>query len=88
LILSVDAGPDGVGALPAHEMGAGVERPVTFASLTLASAERNYGQFHKGLLALKFGLSKFHQFLFGRPFVAYTGHRPLMGLLKNQTLVG
>ena len=65
-----------------------MERPIAYASRTLTAAERNYAQFHKELLALKSVLSKFQQFLSGRPFVAYTDHRPLVGLLKNQTPVG
>jgi len=32
LILSVDAGPDGVGAVLAHDMGNGAERPIAYAS--------------------------------------------------------
>jgi len=40
LILSVDAGPDGVGLVLAHKMGAGLETPVAFASRTLTAAER------------------------------------------------
>ena len=36
------------------------ERPITFASRTLSSSEKNYSQLEKEAFPLIFGLQKFH----------------------------
>ncbi|XP_077967758.1 uncharacterized protein LOC120345656 [Styela clava] len=63
------------------------ERPVAFASRSLSKPERNYSQLDRERLALVFAVTKFHSFLYGRPFVLETDHKPLLGLLgKNKPL--
>ncbi|KAL1441343.1 hypothetical protein MTO96_008615 [Rhipicephalus appendiculatus] len=59
----------------------GAERPIAFASRSLAPAERTYSHLDKEALALMFGVTKFRQYLWGREFGAITDHKPLLGLL-------
>ena len=61
----------------------GQERPVAYASRTLAPAELNYAQIEREALAIVFAVRKFHQYLYGRQFTLMTDHRPLCKLLGS-----
>jgi hypothetical protein len=81
LVISCDASPVGVGAVLSHPDNNGDERPIAYASRTLTLAERNYAQIDREALALVFAVTKFHQYIYGRDFLLYTDHKPLLGLL-------
>jgi transposase InsO family protein len=81
LILATDGSPYGVGAV-LSQLEDGIEKPIAFASKTLTPAQRGYSQLDREGLAVIFGVTKFHKFLFGRKFVLQLDNKPLTALFS------
>ena len=83
LTVIADSSSYGVGAVLCHNRD-GFDHPISFASRTLTSAEKNYSQLEKEALAIIFALKKFHDYLWGRHFTVITDHRPLLGIFSPE----
>lgn len=49
----------------------------------LSSAERNYTQIEKELLASTYGCERFHQYVYGQAFDVETDHKPLLSIMSK-----
>ena len=54
-----------------------------FASCSLTETEQRYGQIEKEMLAVQFGLNRFHSYIYGQPITVETDHKPLLGLKQK-----
>jgi hypothetical protein len=58
--------------------------PVAYASRTLNKSEKNYAQIEKEMLAIVFGCTRFHDYIYGMVGVTVeTDHKPLESILKK-----
>ncbi|XP_046375452.1 uncharacterized protein LOC124148415 [Haliotis rufescens] len=57
--------------------------PVAYASRAMTTAETHYAQIEKEALAMCFGAERFHQYVYGRKFLAETDHKPLIPIFKK-----
>ena len=72
-VLEVDASQKGLGACLLQD-----NKPVVFASKTLTPTQSAYSNIERETLAIVNGVTKFHTYRFGKPFVIITDHKHLL----------
>ena len=80
VVIQCDASDSGLGAALLQN-----GLPVAYSSRALTSAETNYAQIEKELLAIVFACEKFDQYVYGRDKVhVQSDHKPLEVIFKRQ----
>ena len=79
LELFVDASGGGAGACLCQEQE-GTRVVIAYNSMTFLDSETRYSTIERELAALRWGIKSFRSFLYGRFFIVYSDHRPLMYL--------
>ena len=78
-IVQVDSSSRGLGAALIQD-----GKAIAFASKSLSDTERRYANIEREMLAVVYGCERFHTYLYGKPFVVHSDHKPLeMIHLKN-----
>lgn len=78
LLLQCDASKDGLGICLFQE-----GHPISYGSRSLTETEQRYAQIEKELLAITFGLERFHQLTYGRLVHVQTDHKPLVNIVNK-----
>ena len=78
MTISIDSSSYGLGACLLQD-----GHPVSYASRSLNSAEKNYAQIEKELLAIVFGCQKYHQYIYGRVVSIETDHKSLEYIFRK-----
>ncbi|GFO43156.1 Pol polyprotein [Plakobranchus ocellatus] len=80
--LTTDASDQAIGSVLKQYVN-GIWQPLAFFSKRLRPPEMRYSTFDRELLALYLAIRHFRFFLEGRPFTAYTDHKPLVGAISK-----
>ena len=76
--IQVDTSKIGIGAALLQD-----GRPIAFASKALTETEQRYANIERELLAVVFSCECFHTYIYGKPFVVETDHKPLEMIHKK-----
>lgn len=78
IIIQTDASQKGLGACMVQ-----TGHPISYASRSLTETEVRYAQIEKELLAIVFGVTKYHQYTYGRIVTIETDHKPLVSIFEK-----
>ena len=77
--IEVDASMNGLGAALIQS-----GKPIAFSSNALTPTESRYANIERELLAVVYGLEKFHTYVFGKSVTVYSDHKPLENIILKQ----
>ena len=80
--VTCDSSKTGLGATLKQQIE-GTWHPIAFKSRPTTPAEKNYCPLERETLAIVFGCSKFHDYLYGRQFTVESDHKPLKSIFNN-----
>lgn len=78
LIVQCDASQGGLGCVLLQD-----GKPISFASRSLTTCERNYSQIEKEMLSILFACTKFKFYTYGRKVTVVNDHKPLLGIMNK-----
>ena len=78
LTLQCDASEKGLGAALLQQ-----GHPIAFASRALTACEMGYAPIEKELLAVVYGMERFHHYTYGRKVTVNSDHKPLESIVKK-----
>ena len=84
-VLRTDASDKGVAGILMQEFES-MLHPIAYASRKLLPREQNYSVIEREALAIIWAIGKFDLYLFGRPFIIQTDHKPLTYIDQTKCL--
>ena len=79
IVIQVDASGRGLGAVLTQS-----GKPIAYASKSLTECEQRYANIEREMLAVVFGCTRFHTYIYGKRCTIQSDHKPLsMIILKN-----
>ena len=78
----VDASPFGLGAILTQKQKEGNFKPVAYGSRVLTPVEQRYSQTEREALAVAFGCTHFHFFVYDRKFDSTIDHKSLLYIMS------
>ena len=78
VVVNVDASSHSLGAVLLQQ-----GKPIEFAAQSLTQTQSKYAQIEKEMLAIQFGLTHFHQYVYGRSVKIESDHLPLVNISQK-----